>query len=36
MSIQGVYFKRWLPKLESDDTRWQNWQEKHPHTKILE
>ena len=24
MGIQGVYFKRWLPKPDSDDTRWQN------------
>ena len=36
MGIQGVYFKRWLPKLASDDTRWQNWKKKHPNSKILE
>lgn len=36
MGIQGVYYKRWLLKLDSDDTRWQNWQEQHPHTRIVE
>jgi len=35
MGIQDVYFKRWLPKLDSDDTRWQNRKEEHPHTRIM-
>ena len=36
MGIQGVYFERWLPKLPSDDTRWQEWKAKHPHSKIID
>jgi len=36
MAIQGVYFKKVLPKLKSVDTRWNKWQKKHPETKILE
>jgi hypothetical protein len=35
MGIQGIYFKRWLPKLVSEDTRWRNWKEKHPHSRIM-
>ena len=35
MSIQGIYFKRWLPKLASENTRWQNWKEKHPQSRIM-
>ena len=35
MSIQGVYFKRRLPEISSEDTRWQDWVEKHPNSKIL-
>jgi hypothetical protein len=30
MGIQGVYFKRWLPGLASDDSHWLNWKTKHP------
>ncbi len=33
--IQGRYFKQWLPKLPSDDTRWKRWQRKHPDTRLL-
>ena len=36
MGIQGVYFKRWLPRLESDDTHWKKWKEKHPQSRIME
>ena len=36
MGIQGIYFKRWLPKLASEDTRWQNWKQKHPNSKIMD
>ena len=36
MGIQGKYFKRWLPKLESKDTVWQKWHAWHPETKVLE
>jgi hypothetical protein len=25
MGIQGPYFKRWLPKVASEDTRWEEW-----------
>ncbi len=35
MGIQGKYFKRVLPKLESNDTTWGNWQESHPKSLIL-
>jgi len=35
MGIQGKYFKRVLPKLESKDTTWGNWQESHPKSLIL-
>lgn len=35
MGIQGKYFKRWLPVVESEDTRWDDWQESHPHSRIL-
>ncbi len=36
MSIQGEYFKRWLPKIPSEDTRWKMWIRKHPNSSILE
>ncbi|UCD81071.1 MAG: DUF3179 domain-containing protein [Desulfobacterales bacterium] len=36
MGIQGVYFERWLPKLASDDTRWDEWKAKHPHSRIMD
>jgi hypothetical protein len=35
MGIQETYFKKWLPKLDSEDTRWKRWVEKHPKSKIL-
>jgi hypothetical protein len=35
MSIQGKYFKRWLPKIPSEDTRWGKWKEEHPDSQIL-
>jgi hypothetical protein len=35
MSIQGFYFKRRLPMISSEDTRWKDWVEKHPNSKIL-
>ena len=36
LGIQGVYFKRKLPKLASDDTRWQEWQVRHPDSRIMD
>jgi hypothetical protein len=36
MSIQGVYFKRRLPAISSDDTRWKDWVEKHPNSKLMD
>ena len=36
MGIQGHYFKRWLPKLDSEDTLWRNWRNDHPESKIME
>lgn len=35
MAIQGVYFKRWLPKRSSEDTEWQKWREDHADSMIL-
>lgn len=35
MGIQGVYFKRWLPEIDSEDTKWKKWQKKHPGSRIL-
>jgi hypothetical protein len=35
MGIQGIYFKRRLPKLQSEDTNWQNWKKKHPQSRIM-
>ena len=35
MGIQGTYFKRWLPKMKSDDMRWEKWKRKHPDSKVL-
>ena len=34
--IQGAYFERWLPKLDSDDTRWHEWKAKYPQSKIMD
>ena len=36
MGIQGQYFKRWLPKLPSEDTIWRKWKADHPETKVVE
>jgi hypothetical protein len=36
MSIQGVYFKRRLPSISSDDTQWKDWVEKHPESRLME
>jgi len=33
--IQGVYFKRRLPMLDFEDTRWDKWQKKHPQSRIM-
>ncbi|MFN2358668.1 MAG: DUF3179 domain-containing (seleno)protein [Desulfotignum sp.] len=35
MGIQGEYFKRWLPKMKSDDVRWSKWKKKYPDSSIL-
>ena len=35
MGIQGVYFKRWLPRRPSEDTAWRKWREDHADTLIL-
>lgn len=34
--IQGKYFKRWLPKISSQDTTWSKWTKKHPASKLLQ
>ena len=36
MSIQGIYFKRWLPSISSADTQWKDWVEKHPKSRLME
>ncbi len=36
MGIQGIFFKQWLPKLESEDTQWEKWRRKNPDSKIIE
>ena len=36
LGIQGVYFERRLPKLASDDTRWREWQTRHPDSRIMD
>jgi hypothetical protein len=35
MSIQGVYFKRWLPKIRSEKHDWQNWKKNYPNTRLM-
>jgi hypothetical protein len=35
MAIQGDYFRRRLPQLDSKDTRWEDWVKRHPDSKIL-
>jgi hypothetical protein len=35
MGIQGVYYKRWLPKISSTDTSWQNWVKQHPDSELM-
>jgi hypothetical protein len=35
MGIQGTHFKKWLPELQSTDTRWSKWKQTHPSTKLM-
>jgi hypothetical protein len=35
MGIQGVYYKRWLSKIPSADTAWQNWVKQYPDSKLM-
>ena len=35
MGIQGKHFKRWLPKISSQDTTWKDWKKDHARSKIL-
>lgn len=35
MGIQGKYFQRFLPEVSYQVTRWKEWSEKHPDTKVL-
>jgi hypothetical protein len=35
MSIQGVYFKRRLQEVSSEDTRWKDWVQKHPESRVV-
>ena len=34
-SIQGPLFKRQLPELPSEDTRWDHWLKGHPKSRLL-
>ncbi len=34
-AIQGPLFKRRLPKLPSEDTRWDQWLKGHPQSRVL-
>jgi len=33
--ITGTHFNKWLPMLDSEDTEWRKWVDKHPDSKIL-
>ena len=33
--IQGKYFRKWLPKVDSKDTQLKKWIRKYPDSKIL-
>jgi len=35
MSIQGVYFKRRLQEVSSEDIRWKDWVQKHPESRVV-
>jgi hypothetical protein len=35
MGIQGRYFKRWLLKISSEDTKWKDWKKRYPDSLIL-
>ncbi len=35
MAIQGTFFQRWLPRLDSEDTTWERWRRKHPGTRLM-
>jgi len=35
MGIQGPFFKKWLPKIASQDTRWKKWRKQHPDSLIV-
>ena len=36
MGIQGIHFKRWLPLIPSEDTRWKRWKARHPDSRLLD
>ena len=35
MSIQGQYFKQWLPIVDSEDTNWGKWVKQNLDTSVL-
>ncbi|WP_372682807.1 DUF3179 domain-containing (seleno)protein [Desulfosarcina sp.] len=35
LGIQGKYFQRHLPRLESTDTRWSTWVKSNPSTRLM-
>lgn len=36
MGIQGKYFKRWLPKVDFEYTRWRKWEKEYPDSLVVE
>ena len=34
--ITGEHFNKVLPLIDSDDTRWDKWVEKHPSSKVMD
>ena len=35
MGIQGRYFQRWLPEIQSQTTQWKSWTQQYPQTEVL-
>ena len=35
MGIQGKHFKKWLPEVESQYTKWRKWKKSYPDTRVL-
>jgi hypothetical protein len=35
MGIQGVFLKRKLPRLDAKDTRWSEWEQQYPSSRLM-